>query len=160
MLEVSVRPMREEEYPLLKKFLYLALYVHKGEDPFPEDIIYKPELKIYYEEFGKKDDTCLVAEVDAKVIGAVWARIMHDYGYVDDETPSLSLSLVPEYRGRGIGTRLLLSAINVLRDKGYRQVSLSSQKENFSCAMYFKAGFTVHHEDEEEYVMVKDLTSL
>jgi len=40
-----------------------------------------------------------VAEVDGKIVGAVWVRIMNDYGHIDNETPSLAISLYKEYRG-------------------------------------------------------------
>jgi len=35
----------------------------------------------------------LVAEIKEKIVGAVWARIMDDYGHIDDETPSFAISL-------------------------------------------------------------------
>ena len=79
-----------------------------GAEPFPRSIIYKPELSMYYEDFGSKaDDNCIVAEVDDKVVGAVWTRIMDDYGHVNDETPSLAISLYEEYRGKGYGTAMM-----------------------------------------------------
>ena len=40
-------------------------------------------------------------------MGAVWVRIMNDYGHVDDETPSFAISLLKEYRNYGIGTELM-----------------------------------------------------
>lgn len=43
-------------------------------------------------DFGKKkDDIGLVAEVDKKVVGAVWVRIMDDYGHIDNDTPSFAI---------------------------------------------------------------------
>ena len=52
-------------------------------------------LRLYIENFGKnQDDYCLVAETGNKVIGAVWARIMNDYGHIDNNTPSLSISFL------------------------------------------------------------------
>lgn len=36
----------------------------------------------------------------ALTIGAVWTRIMDDYGHVDDDTPSFAISLYKEYRGQ------------------------------------------------------------
>ena len=53
-------------------------------------------------------DNCIVAEADEKAVGAVWTRIMNDYGHVDDKTPSLAISLYKEYRGIGIGTMMML----------------------------------------------------
>ena len=52
------------------------------------------------EHFGEsKDDWGFVAEVDGKIVGAVWVRIMNDYGHIDNGTPSLAISLYKEYRG-------------------------------------------------------------
>ena len=47
------------------------------------------------------------AKVGAFTFGAVWVRIMNDYGHIDDETPSFAISLLKEYRGNGIGTELM-----------------------------------------------------
>lgn len=50
-----------------------------------------------------------------KIVGAVWVRIMNDYGHVDNETPSFAISLFPEYRNHGIGTALMKSMIDLLK---------------------------------------------
>ena len=118
------------------------------------DIINHPDLQIYISDFGKKDDICYVAEVEGNVVGAVWTRIINDYGHIDDETPSLSISLLKEYRNLGIGTKLMKQIILALKEKGYKQVSLSVQKVNNSVRMYKKVGFEIVHENEEDYIMV------
>ena len=62
--------------------------------------------------FGNKDgDIAFVAELNGAIVGAVWVRIMDDYGHIDDETPSFAISLLREYRGYGIGTELMRSLI-------------------------------------------------
>lgn len=104
--------------------------------------------------FGKKDDWCLVAEAEGKIAGAVWARIMKDYGHIDNETPSLAISLYEEYRRLGIGTALMQAMLRLLKSKGYKQTSLSVQKANYAVSMYKKVGFKVLSENEEEYIMV------
>ena len=109
-------------------------------------------------DFGlSPDDKCLVAEVDGKIVGAIWSRIMEDYGHIADNVPSLAISLYKEYRNQGIGTALLQQMIQLLRREGYERVSLSVQKENYAAKMYLKAGFDVLRETEEEYIMVLDL---
>ena len=110
---------------------------------------------MYVADFGKrKGDKCLVAEADANIIGAVWVRIMNDYGHVDDETPSFALSLLKEYRGYGIGTKLMQGMLEELRKNGYTQASLSVQKRNYAVKMYQKVGFEILRENDEEYIMV------
>ncbi|NLK96309.1 MAG: GNAT family N-acetyltransferase [Clostridiales bacterium] len=105
----------------------------------------------------RKDDNCLVAEIDGKVVGAVWVRIMNDYGHIDNTTPSIAISLYKEYRGIGIGTDFMKKILLLLQRKGYEKVSLSVQKENYALKMYLKIGFEIVKENEEEYIMVKSL---
>ena len=65
---------------------------------------------------------------------------MNDYGHIDDETPSLAISLYKEYRGQGIGTILMKKMLELLREQGYRQVSLAVQKANYAVRMYEMSG--------------------
>jgi len=84
-------------------------------------------------------------------------RIMNDYGHIDDETPSLAMSLYKEYRGLGIGTALLKRLLIVLREKGYNKTSLAVQKANYALKMYQNLGYEIVDENEEEYIMVNYL---
>lgn len=98
-MEYTIREMTMEEYPLLNDFLYEAIFIPDSITLPPKNIIASPELQIYVNQFGLlKDDFALVAEVEKKIVGAVWVRIMNDYGHIDDETPSLAISLYKEYR--------------------------------------------------------------
>ena len=112
----------------------------------------------YVFEFGKrKDDRALVAEVQGNVIGAIWVRIMNDYGHIDNDTPSLAMSVFQKYRGQGIGTSLLQQLLLVEKSFGYSKISLSVQKNNYAVKMYKKAGFLVVDENSEEYIMTINL---
>ena len=79
---------------------------------------------------------------------------MNDYGHVDDETPSFAISLFKEYRGQGIGTRLMLMMLDLLKEKGYKRASLAVQKANYAVRMYKKVGFEIVDENKEEFIMV------
>ncbi len=136
-------------------FYYEAIFIPEGVEPPPKTIITSPELQVYVDRFGEsKDDSGLVAEVDDKIVGAVWARIMNDYGHIDDKTPSLAISLYKEYRGFGIGTAMMKEILALLKSHGYNRVSLSVQKANYAAKMYLKIGFEIIRENEEEYIMV------
>ena len=97
-----------DERPLLNDFLYEAIFIPDGMAPPPRSIIRNEDLQIYIRDFGAwPNDRCLVAEVDGRVIGAVWTRVMKDYGHIADDTPSLAIALYKDYRHKGIGTALL-----------------------------------------------------
>ena len=154
-MEYGIRPLAENEIPLLDEFLYQAIFIPAGVQPPDRAIIRQPELQVYIRDFGKNEtDHCLVADADGKIVGAVWARIMDDYGHVDDETPSLAISLLPEYRNKGIGTALMLRMLDLLAKYGYQRTSLAVQKANYAAGMYEAVGFGTVDENEEEYIMV------
>lgn len=157
-MNYTIREMEPTEYPLLDDFLYEAIFIPEGVEAPSKSIIYRPELQVYVAHFGEqKEDLALAAEVDEKIIGAVWVRIMDDYGHIDNETPSLAISLYKEYRGRGIGTAMMKKMLALLKERGYKRVSLSVQKANYAFKMYQKLGFEVVNESSEEYIMVRVL---
>lgn len=157
--QYNIREIRPQEIPLLEDFLYEAIFIPEGVTPPPKSIVKNDELQVYVRDFGQlHDDKCLVVEVDGRIVGAVWCRVMDDYGHVADDTPSLAISLYKEYRNNGIGTELLRQMIKLLCQAGYKAVSLSVQKENYAARMYLKAGFAVVKETDEEYIMVYSAT--
>ncbi|MCI9370964.1 MAG: GNAT family N-acetyltransferase [Lachnospiraceae bacterium] len=157
-MNYTIRKIQKHEYPLLNNFLYEAIFVPEGIEPPPKTIIASSELQVYVERFGElKDDIGLVAEIDGKIVGAVWSRIMNDYGHIDNETPSLAISLYKEYRGLGIGTVMMKEILALLKRHEYKRVSLSVQKANYAAKLYQKVGFKITNETEEEYIMVNYL---
>lgn len=156
MRDFIIRRLNKSEVSLLKEFTYLAVYVPQGVIIPPKSIVELPELRVYYQDFGKQaGDVCLVAETDNKIVGAVWTRIVNDFAHIDDNTPSLAIAVAKECRGQGIGTRLLNKMLTVLKDEGFFSVSLSVQKDNFAVKMYKIAGFEVVKDNGEELIMLK-----
>ena len=153
-MDYQIRPIHSTEIPLLKDFLYEAIFIPEGTVTPPRDILDDESLQVYIQDFGKSsDDYCLVAEVGDKVVGAIWSRIMNDYGYIADDVPSIAISLYKEYRNQGIGSVLLKQMLDLLKSKGYKSVSLSVQKANYAMRMYQKAGFNILSDDGEEVIM-------
>lgn len=153
-----IRKLRDGEIALLKDFLYEAIFIPEGVESPERDIVEKQELRVYTDNFGsRKGDNCLVADFRGKVVGAVWTRIMDDYGHVDDDTPSFAISLYKEYRGQGIGSQLMVKMLELLKWQGYRKASLAVQKANYAVKMYKNVGFKTVDENAEEYIMVCEL---
>lgn len=154
----NVREMKEDEYHLMDEFIYKAIFVPEGEEAPPKSIINLPEIQIYVKDFGSSvHDKALVADAEGKIVGCAWVRIMNDYGHIDDETPSLSISVMEEYRGKGVGRKLLKEMIELERKEGYSRISLSVQKANYAVKLYESMGFKVVEDKDDEYIMAVDL---
>lgn len=149
-----IRKLLPAEYSVLRTFLYHAIFLPDGVTPPPFEIVEQPELQVYTRDFGAGVwDTAFCAETNGRIVGAAWARIMDDYGHLDDETPSIAISLLPDYRGMGLGTKLLDALLTDLRLRGCKAVSLSVQQENPAVRLYRRTGFQTVAERGEEYLM-------
>ncbi|MBR3313048.1 MAG: GNAT family N-acetyltransferase [Atopobiaceae bacterium] len=163
-MDYEVRRMMRDEWPLLEDFLYEAIYVPEGfEGEVPRSVIHDdPKCRAAFEGFGAlPDDRAVVAVVDDEIVGACWARTTDEYGHIDDETPSLSISLYGPYRGKGLGAAMMRQMLDELRGAGYARASLSVQKENPALRLYERMGFRVVGDgfDETEWLMVRRFES-
>ena len=161
--KVHHRFYTQNDFPLLEKLLYEAIFQPEGTEPLPFDIIKKPEVNNYVKDFGqKKGDFCMFAEFNGKTVGAAWLRILDGeikgYGNVDSETPELAIAVFKKYRNLGIGRGLIYNILDLtFHSRGYKQISLSVDKTNYAVKMYKKFGFEVARENEHDYIMVLKL---
>ena len=158
-MDFDVRHINEREWPLLADFLYEAIYVPQdfaGE--VPRSVIYDdPKCRAAFEGFGTlPDDRAVVATVGGEVVGACWVRTTDEYGHIDDETPSFSISIRKPFRSQGIGGAMMRAMLDELRAGGYTRASLSVQKENPALRLYERMGFRIVGDgfDETEWLMV------
>lgn len=156
--DAIIRDIESDEIPLLTEFLYEAIFQPQGAPKVPRTVLQEPMIWAYADRFGSRiGDFCRVATVGGVIVGAAWSRLGCSYGKVDASIPELAISLYPEYRGRGIGSRILESLLNSLCENGYEQVSLSVDKTNYAVSMYRKFEFETIVEREHDYLMVKHL---
>ena len=147
-MDLLIRPIKPEDTRFLWEMLYEAIYVPDGVKPPSRDVLLQPEIRRYLQDWGQPHDLGFVA-VDpstAEPIGAVWLRLLigdqKGYGYVDDETPELTVAVVPECRGKGIGTRLL-SQLLATTEARYSSLSLSVSPDNPAVRLYRRMGFEI-----------------
>ena len=152
-MELTIRPIRREEFPLLADFLYDAIYRSDPSSPLPRQIVEHPSLRIYIADFGTlPDDRCLVAQAEGHVVGMVWVRCIRAYGYIGEGIPEFVLSVATPCRGRGIGTRLMREMLQRLSAAGYPEASLSVQRRNPAVRLYRRLGFRIVKRTPEEYI--------
>ncbi|MEM9327939.1 MAG: GNAT family N-acetyltransferase [Bacteroidota bacterium] len=142
-----IRALAPGEEHFLARMQYHALFTPPGADPFPRDIIEEPGIKKYYDNWGRLGDLALVIDEDWELVGAIWCRLFtqdnQGYGFVDENTPELSMAILPAYRGRGLGTQLLERFLDDLAASGCRGVSLSVDSDNPVKDLYERMGFGV-----------------
>jgi len=157
-----IREITEVDLTFLDDFLHLAIYTTENDPPVPKSIIYIPEIYIYIKEFGSKNgDHGVVAEFDGKLVCMSWTRIIPAYGYIENNIPELVISVLPEYKGKGVGTMVMQKLFELLKTNGYNQTSLSVQKDNPAVEFYKKLGYIVYSErldnaKHEDYLMIKE----
>lgn len=150
----QIREMAPDEYPLLRDFLYEAIFQRDENNLLPRGVVDNPELRIYIEDFGRKPQDCaLCAELDGRVIGAVWVRDIPAYGHVADGVPEFAVSVLKEHRGQGVGSRMMREMLRHLQAIGCPRASLAVQKDNYALRMYQKCGFQIIGENDQEYIM-------
>ena len=162
-IKCKVRAMRESDYACLPEFLYQAIFIPEGAAVPPREIIDDPQIFVYIKAFGSQTgDLGVVAEQGGQVVGAAWTRIIPAFGHINDDIPELAISILPNFRGYGIGSKMLNRLFKVLRDNGYTRTSLSVQKDNPAVRFYERLGYRIteeklDHVGHEDFIMIKDL---
>jgi ribosomal protein S18 acetylase RimI-like enzyme len=163
IMSYIIRSLTPSDEAFLWEMLYHALYIPPEAKPLPKEIIYRPELARYVEGW-KTDDIGFVAVLESSLIpvGAVWIRLFNSqnsgYGYINDETPELSIAVLPEYRNQGIGTQLITHLLDNIKNV-YSAISLSVSLSNPALQLYQRLGFEIAVQLNDSLIMRKELSS-
>jgi ribosomal protein S18 acetylase RimI-like enzyme len=153
-----IRPAGPQDVPFLRDMLRHAYYWRV--DRVSETG--EPPVRRYVERWGRPGDTALIAIQDFQKVGAAWFRLFTEanagYGFVDEETPELSIAIVPSRRGTGLGSELLDALLDRARANGYAAISLSVEKGSPAVGLYERHGFERLGEDDGGVTMRAALT--
>lgn len=158
----TLRRANPEDEPFLWRMLYEAVYTPPGEPRPAREIIRQPALARYVSGWGLSTDLGYLAiqAADHTPTASAWLRLLQGensgYGHVDDATPELSLAVLPEFRGRGLGTRLLKVLFETAAGC-YSAVSLSVDSSNPALRLYQRLGFEEVRREGSSLIMVKAL---
>ena len=84
----------------------------------------------------------LVAVDDERIVG--WCDVRRETIPIYAHEGMLGMGLLPDYRGRGLGERLIRATLDAARDAGFERVSLSVYGRNTrAAALYRKVGFVM-----------------
>ncbi|PGT79077.1 GNAT family N-acetyltransferase [Bacillus sp. AFS040349] len=164
-MTIKVIEATKDDVHFLWDMLYEAVYVDENSDKPPRSIIETPEMASYVKDWGRHGDLALLAvDSNEDKLGAIWIRLFDDinktYGYIDKETPILSMATLPQYRGKGIGSELLKEIKSQAASKGYLRISLSVDPSNPARRLYERFGFQKTGIDGTSWNMVAELGEL
>ncbi|TBN11349.1 N-acetyltransferase [Agrobacterium cavarae] len=99
-----------------------------------------PDTRRFVLDMINQGNPHFVATVADQVVG--WCDISRHFFPAHRHRGSLAMGIIPAYRGRGLGKRLLLAALNQARASGFIRVELSVHADNTrAMALYEKIGF-------------------
>ena len=157
----DMRPLLPSDEAFLREMLYVGLYVREGQEAFSKDIVDKPELSKYYQDWGRPLDLGFVLLHEEKAIGMVSCRLFtaanQGYGYIDGSTPEMNIAIQEGHRNKGLGTRLMKRLFQELRNRSVKAISLSVDAENPAFHLYRKLGFEKVIFDGNSHTLRKSL---
>ena len=158
---IEYRILKSNEYQFLKEMLYEALFVPPGQPKFPKSIIENPDINKYIINWNEReDDLAIVGTLNDELVGAIWGRKFKEenkgYGFVDENTPEISMAVKAEFRNQGIGTNLLNQIEKEFIEIGITKLSLSVNKQNPAKKLYERCGYKVFEEQETAITMIKE----
>ncbi|MEA2098717.1 MAG: GNAT family N-acetyltransferase, partial [Campylobacterota bacterium] len=116
---------------------------------YPSDM---ENLNIFTDFYGlTKKDLGLYALVDNCIAGAIWSRELNE----NFETPTLSVAILPEFKGKEIGSFMMNQ---FLQEAGaiYEQISIDITHKPKAILFYEKFGFE-KLDDSDSLIMIKKL---
>ncbi len=154
-MDYIVRELTIEDEPILWTMLMYAAH----EDSL-KSVQSQPILARYVAGWGRLGDMGAVAFMNENAFAAAWLRLWADddrgFGCIDPAIPELAIAVLPEYRGNGVGSRLLKQVLELSQGL-FPAVSLSVRADNPVVNLYQRVGF-VKVEDSETVNRVGDIS--
>jgi ribosomal-protein-alanine N-acetyltransferase len=164
MTNIKIREGTIDDLPFLKQMLYEAVFWDPNEKRKPiAELFDVPEIANLLDHWKKrKGDFAFIAENERQeAVAAVWYRFSSienpSFGFVDEDTPELGISVLLEYRKMGLGTVLMNKMLHYAKSICLKQISLSVDPKNFALSLYQRLGFKIIGESGTSWTMVKTL---
>jgi len=160
-MNMLFRESQHADIPFLRKMLYEAVFWRVSVDrpSFEEGLVY-PDVSKKLADWGEREgDTAVVALVNSVPAGAAWYRFWNDTnfdnGYVDEDTPVLTIGVHSEYRHQGIGKKMIEWLVACASKHAIQKISLSVSKDNYAINLYRQQGFEEYADRGDAFTMVR-----
>ena len=147
-----LRPADNHDVRFLRDMLRHAYHWRLNEDA-------ERPVHRYVQNWGRPGDDGVIAMDGPHSYGAAWYRLFTTgepgFGFVDEQTPELTIAVVPSRRGKGAGKELLDALLDRARANGFEAVSLSTDRDQVG--WYERFGFEVVGEAPHAVTMLARL---
>ena len=164
-MEISIRKINPQESPQTKSFsrkspvtsrLVLGIeneklvYTIAPVEPYEREVVAE-DVEYGFDETGP---TIFFAEADGNLAGRIkMLRWWNRFAYVED------LVVNPDYRGLGLGRKLLERGVQWARENDFPGVMLETQDDNVpACTLYQSCGFVLSGFDRNVYKAINPAT--
>ena len=160
----TLRSADDSDAEFLTKMLAAAAFWRPGEPVGGvAEVLREPQFAHYVAGWPRPGDLGVVALNEHGPVGAAWVRLLPEsdpgFGFVDAVTPELAIGVAQEWRGRGIGSRLLDALILAAQQQAFESLSLSVEPDNPALRLYERAGFQKVDEVSGSLTMLLRLTA-
>jgi len=118
-------------------------------------------LSRYVDGWGRAGDVAVIAAEGPNPVGAAWFRRFPEsapgYGFIDEQTPELTIAVVPSRRRHGVGQELLDALLARAQAEGVSALSLSVENGSPAVDFYERNGFTPAGEHGKALTMLRTL---
>jgi GNAT superfamily N-acetyltransferase len=139
MPKTLIRPAVQDDLDTLWRFLAIAAY-----EPDLKVARATPVVALHLAGWLRAVDFGFIAEQDGVAVGAAWARQFSidekPVFYVDAHTPEVSIGITENFRGAGVGVRLL-TALRLEAARREVGLCLNVRDTNSAVRLYQKIGF-------------------
>lgn len=141
---LKIKRAMSSDLPFLTQMLHEA--ANWRDDQGAHINLNDPHISRYISDWGRPGDVALVAVGEKQQpIGAAWYRFFtadeHGYGFIASDIPEITLAVIRDARGRGVGGVLLETLFKVARENGVKALSLSVEEDNPAVRLYKCYGF-------------------
>jgi len=153
--QIVIRRGGPQDVPFLRSLLGHAYGWHVN--------VLETDLPVgrYVDGWGRKGDTALVWMDGGHRVGAGWYRLFRasapGHGFVDEQTPELTVAVVPSRQGQGIGQELLAGLLERAKLEGHTALSVSVRHEHPELDAYEAQGFEPVAEQGNAVTLLRQL---